>query len=148
MSDAQRDIASRPTFTFGQFFGGIRHARCGGHGGARLADAFASATSSEWDCRRALRPAKPAALPECLLWTLTKDGHSAEARTRMIPIGLGRPELRFYVSSRETGEMMLLWSQVFENERQVGELAEVKKKEYEAKGWWEDGPAELRASLR
>ena len=44
--------------------------------------------------------------------------------------------------------MMLLWSQVFEDQRQVGELAEAKKKEYEAKGWREDGPAELRASLR
>ena len=42
--------------------------------------------------------------------------------------------------------MMLLWSQVFEDERQVGELAEGKKKEYEAKGWREDGHAELRAS--
>ena len=68
----------------------------------------------------------------------------AEARTRMVPIGLGRPELTFYVSSRETGEMMLLWSQVFEDERQVGELAETKKKEFEAKGWREDGPAALR----
>ncbi len=101
--------------------------------------------SNDWDRRRALRPANPAALPEHHLWSLTKDGHSAEARTVMVPIGLGRPELRFYVSSRETGEMMLLWSHVFEDERQVGELAEAKKKEYEAKGWMEDGLAELRA---
>ena len=96
MSDAQPDIASSPAFTFGQFFRGIRHARCGGHGGARLADAFVSAMSCEWDRRMALRPTNPAALPEHHLWTLTKDGHSAEARTRMVPIGLGRPELRFY----------------------------------------------------
>ena len=74
-------------------------------------------------------------IPEHHLWTLTKDGRRAEARTCMVPIGLGRPELRFYVSSRETGEMMLLWSQVFEDGRQVGELAEAEKREFEAMGW-------------
>ena len=74
-------------------------------------------------------------IPEHHLWTLTKDGRRAEARTRMVPIGLGRPELVFYVSSRETGELMLLWSQVFEDGRQLGELAEAKKREFEAMGW-------------
>ena len=53
----------------------------------------------------------------------------------MVPIGDGRPELRFYVSSRETGELELLWSQVFTDGRQVGDLAAEKKKEFEAKGW-------------
>ena len=43
--------------------------------------------------------------------------------------------VRFYVSSRETGEMMLLSSQVFTDGREVGELAEAKKKEFEAKDW-------------
>ena len=33
----------------------------------------------EWDRRMAPRPANPAALPEHYLWTLTEDGHSAEA---------------------------------------------------------------------
>jgi hypothetical protein len=55
----------------------------------------------------------------------------------MVPIGLGRPELRFYVSSRETGELMLLWSQVFTDGRQVGEFAEAKEKEFVAMGWRE-----------
>jgi len=100
--------------------------------------------SSEWDRRLPLRPSDPREIPEHHLWTLTKDGQRAEARTRMVPIGLGRPELTFYLSSRETGEMMLLWSQVFEDERQVAELAEAKKTEFEAKGWMEDGPAALR----
>jgi hypothetical protein len=68
---------------------------------------------------------------------VTKDGRRAEARTRMVPIGLGRPELRFYVSSRETGELMLLWSQVFTDGRQVGEFAEAKEKEFVAMGWRE-----------
>jgi hypothetical protein len=95
--------------------------------------------SSEWDRRLPLRPADPREIREHHLWTLTKDGHRAEARTGLVPIGLGRPALRFYVSSRETGEMMLLWSQVFEDGRQVGELAEAKKKEFEAKGWRKDG---------
>ena len=31
--------------------------------------------------------------------------------------------------------MMLFWSQVFEDGRQVGELVDAKKKEFEAKGW-------------
>jgi len=74
-------------------------------------------------------------IPEHHLWTLTKDGRRAEARTRMVPIGLGRRELRFYVSSRETGELELLWSQVLVDGREVGELSEAKKKEFEAKGW-------------
>lgn len=63
--------------------------------------------SSEWDRRMALRLADPDALPEHHLWTLKKGARTAEARTRMVPIGLGRPELRFYVSSRETGETTL-----------------------------------------
>ena len=50
-------------------------------------------------------------------------------RVRMVPIGLGRPELPFYVSSRETGEMML-WSQVVTDGREAGELADVKKKDF------------------
>ncbi len=74
-------------------------------------------------------------IPEHHLWTLTKDGRRVEARTRMVPIGLGRPELTFYVSSRETGEMTLLWSQVFEDARQLSELADAKKREFEAMGW-------------
>ena len=95
--------------------------------------------------KRIAKPqAKPNHLPEHHLWTLTKDGQRAEVRTRMVPFGLGQPELTFYFSSRETGEMMLLWSQVFEDERQVAELAEAKKTDFEAKGWMEDGPAALR----
>ena len=82
-----------------------------------------------------LRPANPAALPEHRLWTLTKDGARAEARTCIVPIGLGRPELIFHVSSRETGELMLRCSQVFEDGRQLGELAKAKKREFEAMGW-------------
>ena len=39
--------------------------------------------------------ADPRDIPEHHLWTLTKDGRRAEARTRMVPIGAGRPELRF-----------------------------------------------------
>jgi hypothetical protein len=93
--------------------------------------------SSEFERRMNLRPADPREIPEHELWTLTKDGRKSVARTRMVPIGLGRPELRILCSSRETGEMMLLWSQVFEDGRQLGELAEAKRKEFEAKRWAE-----------
>ena len=58
----------------------------------------------------------------------------------MVPIGLGRPELRFYVFSQETGEMRLLWSQVFSDGREVGELAEAKKAEFVARGWIVEQP--------
>jgi len=51
------------------------------------------ALSSEFEKRMALRPRDPRHLPEHHLWTLTKDGRHAEARTRMVPIGHGRPEL-------------------------------------------------------
>ena len=83
-----------------------------------------------------LRPANPAALPEHRLWTLTKDGARTEARTRIVPIGLGRPELDILCFEPRDGRtLMLLWSQVFEDGRQLGELAEAKKREFEAMGW-------------
>lgn len=85
---------------------------------------------------RRMAPAwDPPNLPEHHVWTLTKNGRTAEARTRMVPIGDGRPELRIYVTRLETGELDLLWSQVLDGGRQVGELAEAKRRDFEAKGW-------------
>ena len=50
----------------------------------------------------------------------------------MVPY-VGRPELRFYVS--DSSGLDLVWSQVMTDGREVGELAEQKRREFEAKGW-------------
>ena len=71
----------------------------------------------------------PVALPEHFLWTLQKGARVVEARTRMTPIG---PELRIY----HNGE--LLWSQVPRDGREVGELAEQERRDYEARGYGGD----------
>lgn len=67
-------------------------------------------------------------IPEHVLWALTKTGRTADGRTRQTPLG---PELRFYVN----GE--LLWSQVYRDGRgvELGEMAERKRLEFEARGW-------------
>lgn len=75
----------------------------------------------------------PRKIPEHSLWTLHKNGRTAEARTRMVPAG---PELRIYVTSRQTMEPTdLLWSQVMRDGRAIGDLADEKKREFEARGW-------------
>lgn len=78
------------------------------------------------------RPANPLAIPEHHLWTLRKDGNTIEARTRMTPLG---PELRIY----EGGE--LLWSQVPRDGRELGELADRERQDYEARGYAQDAVA-------
>jgi hypothetical protein len=78
------------------------------------------------------RPQRPVALPEHVLWTLQRAGRVVESRTRMTPLG---PELRVYVSSRETGELELLWSQVPRDGREVGELADQERKDHERRGY-------------
>jgi hypothetical protein len=55
----------------------------------------------------------PRHLTEHHLWTLRKGERTAEARTRIVPIGDGRPELRIYCSRMSDPETLdLLWSQV------------------------------------
>ena len=45
--------------------------------------------------KRIAKPqADPRLIPEHHLWTLAKDDRRAEARTRVVPIGEGKPELR------------------------------------------------------
>ena len=90
----------------------------------------------------------PREIPEHHLWTLTKDGRRAEARTRMVPIGLGRPELTFYVSSRETGEMTLLWSQVFEDARQSANSPRRRSASLKQRGGGKMGLQNCERSLR
>lgn len=82
------------------------------------------------------RPRDPRAIPEHVLWTLTKGMRTAEARTRMVP---GGPELRVYVSRLETGLLDLHWSQVFRDQDgggvALGERAEQTRRDFEARGW-------------
>lgn len=76
------------------------------------------------------KPRQPEAIPEHSLWTVTKGTRTAEARVRMTPGGI---ELRFYVHEE------LIWSQLFQDGRELGELAEQKKAEFQAMGWTDDG---------
>ena len=83
--------------------------------------------------------ADPRLIPEHHLWTLTKkDGRRAEARTRVVPIGDGKPELRFYVffhvARRERLDLAVV-PECSTDGRQVGEESEAKKREFEAMGW-------------
>lgn len=82
------------------------------------------------------RRVDPRAIPEHVLWTLTKDDRRAEARTRMVPLG---PELRVYVTHRTTGAYELLWSQVFTPQQgggaALGALADTTRQDFEARGW-------------
>lgn len=76
----------------------------------------------------------PKAIPEHRLWRLVKDGKTAEARVRQVPIGL---ELRFYARGR------FLWSQVYRDGEgvQLGAFSETKRGEFIARGWVEDDGA-------
>lgn len=62
------------------------------------------------------------------LWTLVKGEHRAEARVRATPYG---PELRILID----GE--LWWSQLFQpaTEAGMGDAADRKREELQAKGW-------------
>ncbi len=82
------------------------------------------------------RPADPRAIPEHVLWTLTKGVRLAEARTRMVPLG---PELRMYVTPPNGGALELLWSIVFTPQQgggaALGSAAEDTRRDFEGTGW-------------
>lgn len=73
----------------------------------------------------------PAKRPEYTLWAMTKDSRRVEARTRLAP---GGTELICYMA-RSDGTLDLLWSQVLEDGRAVNELAQMKQREFEVRGW-------------
>ena len=54
----------------------------------------------------------------------------------MVPLG---PELRIYVTTRETGALELLWSQVFTPQQgggvALGARADGTRADFEARGW-------------
>lgn len=81
---------------------------------------------------------KIAKLPEHVLWVVRKEARLADARVRQTPLG---PELRFFVwraeKTRDEGD--LLYSFIFREQdggsRALGEMAEVKRREFVARGW-------------
>jgi len=85
---------------------------------------------------RLTSPPNPQHLPEHVLWTMRKGGRIAEARTRMVPIGDGLPELRVYMSNGPTVKVTdLLWSQTLKDGRDAGALAEERKSAFLSRGW-------------
>ncbi len=77
---------------------------------------------------------RSANLPEFVVWRMTKDGRVAEARTRVVPLDDGRPEIRLYLT-RSDGMMDLWWSMVLRDGHDVNELAQEKQREFEVQGW-------------
>jgi hypothetical protein len=60
---------------------------------------------------RLTKPRDPRKLPEFTLWHMAKDGRAVEARTRIVPLGDGMPEIRILIT-RSDGAFDLLWSEV------------------------------------
>lgn len=87
----------------------------------------------------AVPPTDSAKPPEFVLWRMTKNGVAAEARTRAVRLGDGIPELRIYYT-RVAGQFDLLWSATLNDGREVCELAQVKQREFEVKGWTFEPP--------
>lgn len=73
-------------------------------------------------------PRNPDHIPEHNLWTLTKNGKTAEARVRQVPFGI---ELRIYHNGS------FLRSEVSRDGRTAGELAEEAKQAWVASRWVE-----------
>jgi hypothetical protein len=81
-------------------------------------------------------PANPEHSPERVLWTLRKRGRIAEARTRIVPVRDGVPELRIYVSKGPTVQVTdLLWSCTLTAGRDVGALSEERRAAFKERGW-------------
>lgn len=79
-------------------------------------------------------PRDPRKLPEYVLWRMTKAGRAVEARTRIVPLGEGAPELRILYTN-EDGTFDLGWSVVLKDGHEVRELAQQKQREFEVRGW-------------
>jgi len=71
------------------------------------------------------KPRNPEHIPEHS-WVLRKGDRTAEARTRMVPAG---PKLRIYYNGA------FLRSEVVRDGRNVGDVAEEAKAEWQARGW-------------
>jgi hypothetical protein len=71
-----------------------------------------------------------------VLWTLTRDNSTAEARRWVTPTGL-ELELQIWTGARLRGEEDLSWVQIFPTEELLEAMALAKKRQLENAGWIE-----------
>ena len=71
-----------------------------------------------------------------VLWTLTQDESTAQARQWITPTGY-ELELQIWSGPRVVGEEDLCWSQLFAREEALSEAALAKKRQLVASGWLE-----------
>ena len=93
--------------------------------------------SSDFMRRLTEYPLEVQAIPEHVIWRLTKNGRFAEARMRMVPWGeRSRPEFRMWVQ-HATLAFQLMFSQVVATDDELEVLARQQRQLFEAKGWAE-----------
>jgi hypothetical protein len=71
-----------------------------------------------------------------VLWTLTHQNSTAQARRWMTPTGC-ELEMHIWTGARIEGQEDLTWSQRFPNDEALVEAALAKKRQLEAAGWLE-----------
>jgi hypothetical protein len=71
-----------------------------------------------------------------VLWTMTHNGSTAQARRWITPAGF-EFELQIWTGTRVDGEEDLCWSQLFPSEESLADAAQVKRRQLEASGWLE-----------
>lgn len=71
-----------------------------------------------------------------VLWTLTHEQATAQARRWLTPAGL-ELELQIWSGAHVEGQEDLCWSQLFTAEEALAEAALAKKRQLEAAGWLE-----------
>jgi hypothetical protein len=72
-----------------------------------------------------------------VLWTLTHQDSTAQARRWVTPTGF-ELELQIWTGARVEGEEDLCWSQLFTADDALAAAALAKKRQLEATGWLED----------
>lgn len=78
-----------------------------------------------------------------VLWTLTQNGSTAQARRWITAAGY-ELELQIWSGARIEGQEDLSWSQLFTAEDELSEAAAAKKRQLVASGWLEDIDATAR----
>jgi hypothetical protein len=71
-----------------------------------------------------------------VLWTLTQQNSTAQARRWITPSGF-ELEMHIWTGARIEGQEDLTWSQRFPNLEALAEMALAKKRQLEAAGWLE-----------
>jgi hypothetical protein len=78
-----------------------------------------------------------------VLWTLTHNGSTAQAR-RWVTAGGFELQMQIWSGARVDGQEDLCWTQLFATDELLADTALAKKRQLEASGWLED----LEASAR